>query len=145
MRCPLRLSCGLAALLGPAAAPASPPDGNAATLLDAFLAEAAVQTSAYRTDLRPATGPADAGPGRQFAAGPLAGPFTYRPKSYRELSPEERAAIWRDSALAEFLRRRQAASAPAQGGSRPDQPVRIELTAAELLLARPGSVALPIP
>jgi hypothetical protein len=145
MRRSIPLTCCLAALLRPAAALASPTAGNAAALIDAFLADAAVQTSAYRTDLRPAADPADAGPGRRFAEGPLAGPFTYRPKTYRELSPEERAEIWRDSALAAFLRRSRTAFVGAGSGGGRDRPIRIELPAAEMLLARPGSIALPAP
>jgi hypothetical protein len=145
MRRSVPLSCCLAVLLRPAAALAAPAAGNAAALIDAFLADAAVQTSAYRTDLQPAAGPTDAGPGRRFAVGPLAGPFTYRAKTYRELSPQERAEVWRDSAFAAFLRRSRTDFVRAGSGGGRDRPIRIELTAAEMLLARPGSIALPNP
>jgi hypothetical protein len=113
-------------------------------LCDAFLAVSAARNPAYRADLQPATSRAEAGPDRQFAIGPLAGAFTFRPKTYRELTSEERAAVWRDPALPAFLRAARIPPAAAAGrpGSR-EHPLRVSLEPAEMLLARPAAVALP--
>jgi hypothetical protein len=135
---------GLAAILGSASVLAEPLAGNASDLFDAYLASAAARVSDYRADLQPAATPADAGPGRFFAVGPLAGPFTYRAKSYSELTAAQRTALWRDAGFPEYLRRvRPPLALGLQPPASRERPIRIVLAPAEMLLPRAGSIALP--
>ncbi len=88
---------------GLAAEQAPTRSGSASAIFDAYLARAALTTSHYRADvalLRPNESlPID----RIAAHSPLIGHFSYRPKTYRELSPEERTALLREPELRAFL------------------------------------------
>ncbi len=99
------MAAALAVQWGSSALPAKA--GNARELLDAYLALAAAAAPAYRTNLRPAASadPEAAPPpdGRHFGRSPVLGPFTYRSRTYAELSREERIALWRDPGLRAFL------------------------------------------
>jgi hypothetical protein len=132
---------GFIAAFGAATALAAPDEGNALALCDAFLTASAARTPAYRTEIQPAADRANIGAGRFFSVGPLAGAFTYRPKTYGELTPGERAAVWADPGLPAFLRDIWKNS---QSSTR-DRPIRVAIRAAEMLRPRPGSIALPRP
>jgi hypothetical protein len=115
--------------LSHALAAAEPPKGNALGLLDAYLALASRDVPAYRADIRPDGGPKEPSAGRIRGTGPILGPFTYRPKTYAELTPLERAVLLREPGLRDFLRshavRRVEVSAEDILGA---QPVRIDLS-----------------
>ena len=131
-------------LLSCAAPAGAPSETSVLAQCDAFLAAAAARTSAYRADLRPAEAGAGTGPGRRFAVGPLAGGFTYRPKTYRELTDPERAAVWRDPDWAAFLQAgRNEPPAGASTRASRAHPFRVTIHPAEMLRSRPGSIALP--
>lgn len=77
--------------------------GNASAIFDAYLARAALTTPHYRTDVA-LVRPNESVPiGRIAAHSPLIGRFSYRPKTYRELAPEERVALLREPELRAFL------------------------------------------
>jgi hypothetical protein len=124
--------------------------GNALGLFDAWLAQAAAETPAYRADLRAGGDPDAIPPGRGFGRSALLGPFTYRPKTYGELTRSERAAVLADPKFRAFLiaMRRQCdgengvepvAPRPA---NRPD-PMQISPTPVEMLHPGPAWWVLP--
>src|ERR1019366_9458019 len=76
--------------------------GNSLALFNSYLAQAAVVTSEYRADLRPGGDPARMPAGRCFGRSPILGSFTYRPKTYDELSLQARAALLREPKFHEF-------------------------------------------
>ena len=77
--------------------------GNASAIFDAYLARAALTTAHYRTDVA-LVRPNESVPIDRIAAhSPLIGRFSYRPKTYRELAPEERVALLREPELRAFL------------------------------------------
>lgn len=82
----------------------SPPrPGNASAIFDAYLARAALTTPQYRADVA-LTHPGESIPTDRIAArSSLIGRFSYRAKTYRELSPEERATLLREPDLRTFL------------------------------------------
>jgi hypothetical protein len=82
------------------------PPGNALEALNLFLAESAPTTPAYRADLQRDADPEHVPAGRLSGVSPLIGPFTYRPKTYAELTPVERVEILRDGRFHDFLLRR---------------------------------------
>ncbi len=76
---------------------------NAVAVFDAYLAQAARTIPEYRADLR-AIGPNDSGsPDRLLARGPIVGVFTFRPKTYSDLTRTERADLLRDPRFRAFL------------------------------------------
>jgi hypothetical protein len=85
------------------AAPNASAPASALTLFDAYLAQAAVSQPIYRADLRPAGDAGHVPIGRLLGRGPMLGPFTYRPKTYEELSRPERAAMLHDPKFHAFL------------------------------------------
>ena len=101
------LAAGLLAfgVLPSLAAAVEPDSGNALGLLDAYLSQAADETPPFRTDLEPRAGSAPVPSGRRSGLGSVLGPFTYRPKTYRELTPAERSDLLRDPKFRAFLER----------------------------------------
>lgn len=97
----LRIRLASAVLLASAALPGLEADprgsGNGLRLLDAAIAWAAEAVPDYRTDLaaadRSAEKPGARPSGRRLGWSPTIGYFTYRPKTYRELGPGQRAAL----------------------------------------------------
>jgi hypothetical protein len=87
----------------PALGWASPPGEDALTTLNRFLADSAPSTPAYRTELRRGTDPEPASHGRLAGSSPLIGPFTYRAKTYAELTQVERADLLRDGRFHAYL------------------------------------------
>ena len=85
------------------AAPDAAAPASALTLFDAYLAEAALTEVSYRADLRPCSDATHVPLGRLLGRGPMIGPFTYRPKTYDELSRPERAAMLHDPKFHAFL------------------------------------------
>ena len=136
---------------------------NALAVFDAYLTHAAPTVSHYRTDLRPTGNSADKSPGRLQAPGPLIGAFTYRSKTYAELSRDERSELLRDPRFRAFLlalrthadrapmdfaeiERTSAPSVvlPARQSSRP--PIeQFSISAEEMLQRRPMFVVLASP
>lgn len=87
---------------------------NAVAVFDAYLAHAARTAPEYRADLRPVGPNESEASGRLLARGPIIGTFTFRPKTYGELSRSERADMLRDSRFRAFLAlRKQADHGPA--------------------------------
>lgn len=77
--------------------------GNASAIFNAYLARAALTTPQYRADIA-LVRPKELVPIDRIAAhSPLIGRFSYRPKIYRELAPEERVALLRKPELRAFL------------------------------------------
>ena len=77
--------------------------GNAVGLLDAWIAGRALADPAFRTDVRIGGDQAPGENGRMQAESRLLGPFTYRPRTYGELTPLERGALLRDGRFRGFL------------------------------------------
>ena len=80
----------------------SGPD-RALTLFDAYLAQAARTAPAYRADIRKGDDPKGGGPERLVGESAYLGSFTYRPKTYAELSRPERALLVHDPQFHAFL------------------------------------------
>ena len=157
----------LAAILlssGLRAASGSPAQASALTLFDAYLAEAAPTQPIYRTDLRPGGDDAHVPLGRLLGRGPMIGSFTYRPKTYEELSRLERAAMLHDPKFHAFLiAAREQADAVGDGGQTGEDAVpilgrkslipgrsepppilqRFSISPTEMLQRRPIFVVLP--
>lgn len=119
--------------------------GNALGLFDAWLAQTAAETPAYRADLRAGGDPDAIPPGREFGRSALLGPFTYRPKTYGELTRSERAAVLADPKFRAFLitMRRQCdgengADPAAPRPASPRDPMEISLTPVEMLHPGPA-------
>ncbi len=79
------------------------PPVSALALFDAYLAQAALSTPDYRADLKAGGDPRQVPLGRLFADGPMVGPFTYRPKTYDELTPDQRSVLLHDPKFRSFL------------------------------------------
>jgi hypothetical protein len=138
-------SCMLAACLQ-----AETQQGNALMLFDAYLARAALERIAYRTDLQPGGNPRTVPPGRLLGSSPTLGPFTYRPKTYDELTRAERAALMRDPKLHSFLiatreqfDRGTSASGPASPAAARPRIERIAIPPEEMLRSQPMFITLP--
>lgn len=114
---------------------AQSPPGDDPPLLNAYLAQAAVETIRYRADPQPGGDPRNLPPGRLFGISPALGPFTYRPKTCDELTPAERAALIRNPEFRSFL-----IAARERGG-----PIIISIPSAEMLRPRPVVITLPAP
>jgi len=126
--------------------------GNALMLFDAYLARAALERPAYRTDLQPGGEPRTIPPGRLLGSSPTLGPFTYRPRTYDELTRAERAVMMRDPKLRSFLiaTREQidrGAAASEKTPARAPRPriERIAISPEEMLRSRPMLITLPVP
>lgn len=152
------------------AEPSTPPNASAPasalTIFNAYLAQAAMAESSYRTDLQPCTDPLHIPLGRLLGQGPMIGAFTYRPKTYNELSREERESMLHDPKFHAFLivAREQADaddgdnqsskepaanggakdSAPDNSGSIPVHP-SFSISPEEMLQRRPMFVVFPHP
>jgi hypothetical protein len=107
----------------------APPE-NALDSLNLFLAESAPTTPAYRADLQRNADPEHVPAGRLCGVSSLIGPFTYRPKTYAELTPAERVELLRDGRFHDFLLRRGR---------------RFEIKPEEMLRAQPLVVPLDAP
>jgi hypothetical protein len=79
---------------------------SALAVFNAWLTTAAQADPHWRTDIRAETEAAEPGAGRYLARSPVLGPFSYRPKVYAELRPEERLRLLREPAVQRLLRRR---------------------------------------
>ncbi len=127
-------------------------------IFDAYLAHAARTIPEYRADLRP-VGPNESdSSGRLLARGPIIGAFSFRPRTYGELSRTERADMLRDPRFRAFLvaLRRQADHGPAGIAARPATLLppasgaapaleRFEISPDEMLRRRPMFVVLASP
>ena len=131
---------------------------NAVTIFDAYLAHAARTAPEYRTELLIGDSAEAATPGRMLARGPIAGTFTFRPKTYNELSRVARAEMLRDPKFRAFLlaMRTQADRAPADAATHGAVPLpqapnsrptleRFEISADEMLRRRPLFIVLAPP
>jgi len=124
--------------------------GNALVLFDAYLARAALERLAYRADLQPGGDPRTVPPGRLLGSSPTLGPFTYRPKTYDELTRAERAALMRDPKLRSFLiatreqfDRGTSASGPVSPAAARPRIERIAIPPEEMLRSQPMFITLP--
>jgi len=132
MQSPRLRTALLSAIFAARLAAAIPPDPEP-VLCDAYLAQASVTTLAYRTDLQRGGDPRRVPAGRRLGVSPTLGPFTYRPRSYRELTAAEQAALLRDPRFQLFAAAIRARIVP----------WKITLPAAEMLLPRPAFITLP--
>jgi len=163
--CLVTLTCA-ASSSASAADTIAPAPASALTLFDAYLAEAARTVPLYRTDLRAGGDPQHIPLGRFFGQGSMIGPFTYRPKTYDELTREERAELIRDPKFHAFLiaSREQtddprgedtpvAGGTPLHRGARHSTPTpvtrpaveKFSISPGEMLQRRPLFVVLPPP
>jgi len=123
---------------------------SALVLFDAYLAEASRVNPLYRTDLRAGGDPAHVLPGRFLGQSPVLGLFTYRPKSYEELTLGERATLLHDPKFHAFLiaSRSQAddgdepLSEPSESAAILPLPQKFSISPAEILRPRPVFVIL---
>jgi hypothetical protein len=140
----LRVSGVIAAAAFLQAAPEAPDTApNALGVIDEFLRKAATSNPGYRTDLRPGGDPNKLPEGRFFARGAWLGPFTYRARTYRELSAAERAELLGDRRFREYLAAAAGAfRASAAAGA--DPPFAV-IPPAEMLKPGPFIVTLPAP
>lgn len=120
-------SAALTCILRPAT---GAPAENALEVLNLFLADSAPTTPAYRADLQRNADPGHVPEDRLSGVSPLIGPFTYRPKTYAELTPAERVELLRDGRFHEFLLRRSR---------------RFEINPEDMLKAQPLIVQLNAP
>jgi hypothetical protein len=130
----LLIIAACAAAAGPL--PAASRTGNALSLLDAFVAAEARDRPGLRADVRPGADPQGTPPGRVLAFSAILGPFTYRPRSWAELSPADRAALLRDPGLKPFL--------AANPGKPVASPSRVLFITADEML-RLGPLLVPLP
>jgi hypothetical protein len=93
----------LPALFLPSAPAFGAPGENALETINRFLAESAATTPAYRADLQRATDPSRVPDGRLSGFSSLIGSFTYRPKTYAELTQAERVELLRDGRFRDYL------------------------------------------
>jgi hypothetical protein len=128
------LACGL--LLAPCR-PARSDVCSALALFDAFLAKEAASNPEYRAGLRPAGDPKGLPAGWYTGRGPILGPFTYRPRTYRELSRAQREAVLRSPRFRAFLAVRKREFF---GGRR-----SLSIAPESMLTPGPILVALPLP
>ena len=131
------------------AAPVRAFAGNALTALDAYLAQAALTTPAYRADLQ-AGAPGKTPPGRLSGVAPFLGPFTYRPKTFGELTAPERAALLRDPPFRAFVIATREESGrggrtAAAGFGAPPRIASIAIGARDLLAPGPLFISVPPP
>ena len=118
---------------------------TALTLFDAYLAEAALTTPLYRVDVQAGGDPQHIPLGRLFGQGPMIGPFTYRPKTYDELTREERADLLRDPKFHSFLiaSREHADRAESEDAPVPRPTIeKFSISPSEMLQRRPIFVVL---
>jgi len=149
MTAPVRLLAafllGLASA-GPASAQAVP--GPALEIINAYLARAAESDPADRADVKLGD-PPRLSAGRFAAYSPLLGDFSYRPKTYDELSRADRAALLRDPAFHAFLAARRRPGSPEAGAGSPatlpGRPWQFSVTAEEMLGIQAVRVAVPSP
>jgi len=135
-----------AALCGPVQGQESP--RNALGVLNAYLIQAARSDPAYRAEIETG-GPAPPSPGRFSGFSSWLGPFSYRPKTYGDLTPAARATLWRDPAFHAFL----AAAPPPRpmegSGGRPFAPParvrQFSVTPEEMLGAQAVQVMISTP
>jgi hypothetical protein len=125
----------------------NPAGGNALALLDAYLAQAALDTPAYRADLKAGGARGKVPPGRLLGMAPLLGFFTYRPRTYGELARGERAALLHDPRFHAFLTatREQSARGNAPQAQPHPEMRNISITPGQMLQPGPVMIALPPP
>lgn len=80
---------------------------SALDALNAYLIDAARTHAAYRAGVVAGDAPDGPAPGRFLGWSARIGPFTYRVRSYSELSPQERAAVLADPAWRAFASTRR--------------------------------------
>jgi hypothetical protein len=120
-------------------------------LFDSYLAQAALINPAFRTDLKADGNPAQVPPGRLLGESPLLGSFTYRPKTFDELTRGERAGLLRDPGFRAFLMatctQAGRADSPVIAAERAGQPpvATFSVEPDEMLRSRAVRVVLPPP
>ncbi len=131
-----------AALLLAAAAGAVAEPEPALAILDAFLRQTARIDPTYRADLRLPAEPGAGGDGRLAGQSAFLGPFTYRAKTYADLSPAERIRVLQDPQFHAFLLRRTTALPP-PAGIGPAATYHCSITPEDML--RPGVLQIVLP
>jgi hypothetical protein len=120
--------------------------GRALPLFDAYLAQSARTVTAYRTAIRIGEDPKTLAVGRVVGESAYLGSFTYRPKTYAELSQAERALLVHDPQFRDFLAGRLPPASPLprarDGASPPPGDFRCTIDPEEMLRTRPFIVVL---
>ncbi len=78
-------------------------EGSAASLFNAFIASIASADIVYRTEVQLNADPANVPPGRLLGKSTFAGYFTFRAKTYEELTTPQRIALRNDARFKAFL------------------------------------------
>ena len=133
----LRMLSILPVFIATAAGSSDGGSDNALALLNAYLAQAARTAPEYRADLRPKRGSEEVPAGRLPGYSPFLGSFTYRPKTYRELSVRDRVLVLREPEFHAFLK------AACKRGRPPPGSAPFLITPEEML--RPQSFRLALP
>jgi len=90
--------------ISPAAIPRGPAKGNAVPILNAFIATFAKDNPGWKTEIVLLEDPRSVPPGKQLGySKKLKAYYSFRPKFWEELLPEEKANVLHDSRLKSFL------------------------------------------
>ncbi len=127
-----------AAVLALSARLAAQGEGGARGLLDAYLTTAAATQPEYRTEVRAGGTTPGSDAGRQTGCGPVLGPFTFRARTYAELTLGERREVLRDPRLRAFLLARNPGATPRKGPATK----RFSISPATMLDGRPFAIEL---
>ena len=127
-------------LLARGAAPASAGGtgeaaGNPLAVFNAWLVTAAQSDPRWRTEIRPDGAGAVLPPGRYRARSAVLGAFSYRPRTYAELRPEERLELLGQPEVRRLLR------SPAER----TREIRFAISPEEMRLNRPFIFTVPAP
>jgi hypothetical protein len=97
---------------------------SAQSVINAFIATYAKEDVAWKKDIRLNETPGQIAPGRQLGQSAVAGYYSFVPKTWDELSPEEKIAVIKDPRLKAFLiSSRQGSLAEVPAGGMPVFPI----------------------
>jgi hypothetical protein len=140
--CFLTVLCICLAVASPAHVQGDP--SNALKELDAYLVQAARSDPAYRTDIKRDDVP-DRSAGRFPGYSSFLGSFSYRPKTYGELSRSERAELLSSAAFHSFLAAGRGSLDIEIKGPISAPPRQFSVSAAEMLRTQAVTVMIPPP
>jgi len=78
-------------------------EGNVLRVFDEFIVSIAPSDKNYRTDIQLGADPDHVPPGRMLGKSAIAGYYTYRPRAYADLKPDEKGALRKDPRFRVFL------------------------------------------
>jgi hypothetical protein len=77
--------------------------GNAASVINSFIATFAKDNPMWKTDIVAITDPSNVAPGRQLGYSAVLGYYTFLPKTWEQLTEEERKDVYNDPRLKPFI------------------------------------------